>query len=202
MFAGEQERRQEGLKGLSLASLFGLDVQESLLKRPAEWRLNLGGRQKHDRLMPVQKEGEILEILKRDKNCEVVASRSVGGNGDVTQVQHWLKQRTGIWSLKCQYMTNARAQDISRAIAKDKNMSYVCLQGTQQEYGKGEFRLEQWSTNFHDVWELRQKRNSGKKSYPAGVVLMAPVGTEILSRTYFSLKREMKTWMDVLCVFG
>ena len=93
--------------------------------------------------------------------------RKSGGQGVVVQAKHWLRNTTRVWSYNSQYMDNTRARHMSYAFAMDEANSIVGIQGTQQKYKKGDFRVEQWSTEHHDVWELRQKQR-GEHSHPLG----------------------------------
>ena len=112
--------------------------------------------------MHVRTPTETVRSVRRDKNCESICARNVGQESKSTPIQHWLKNQTRVWSFNSQYMNNARARDISRAIAADTKLSYVGIQGTQQKYAKGELRVEQWSTDDHDIWELKQRTKSEK----------------------------------------
>ena len=45
-------------------------------------------------------------------------------------------------------------------------MTVAGMQGTQRTYdaGKGELNLEHWQTEYHDVWDLRQRRRAGQET--------------------------------------
>ena len=119
--------------------------------------------------------------VKSRGNSEVHLIRTSGGEGETIQAKHWLRNSTRVWSYNSQYMDNRRARHLSYAFAMDEPNSIVGIQGTQQKYKKGDLRVEQWSTEHHDVWELRQKQRTGH-SHPAGVAIMAPEGIQTLGQ--------------------
>ena len=78
--------------------------------------------------------------------------------GSMVAVPHWKRMCTRVWSYSVQSMTDSRTWEISKCFHEKGLVSFVGIQGTQKKYGKGQLRVEQWSTRYHDIWDLRQKK--------------------------------------------
>ena len=91
-------------------------------------------------------------------------------------VDHWKRLHMKVWTYNVQHMNDARTWDVSRCFWDKGYATFVGIQGTQKKYGKGQLRVEQWSTKYHDVWDLRQKVAKDERKYPAGVTILTPLG--------------------------
>ena len=86
------------------------------------------------------------------------------------------------YSWNCQRAKNRNVWHISNCIKEAQETTFIGLQATQRVVEEFGGELEEWSTDYHDVWDVKAPKRTGRGG---GVMILAPKGWRRYARAVF-----------------